>query len=256
MLNNNITHNTIIDYLSHQLTYDDQIKFEKWLDESDENVAIVQTIKKSWNVSKAKPSEKRKQAWNKLTNSIEERQQGFIKRNYFSIAVAASLLILITSGWFLKNTTTKMVSIVTNEDTFRRDTLENGCIVYLYPSSSIEVQPKLSFTNKQEIKLNGEAFFIVPPNMGNNVSINVGGASIKVTGTSFRVKGNSDKEVSVLVESGEVILKSKTKTKNKLIVAAGEEGYFFNKNNELWKKPKTENIYLIYQPNTKAKEPC
>jgi len=241
-------HNTIIDYLSGELTHDDTLMFEKWLNESPDNQAVFNTIKTQWDNEALPNKRKQDKAWERLSNSIQERKKSFIRRNAFPIAAAASILLLIASGWFLKNTAQNMVSITTNENTFRRDTLANGSIVFLYPSSSIEVVKISPFSNKEKITLKGEAFFIVPSNTGKNFNINVGNALINVKGTTFRVNGSCNKDVSVMVESGEVILTSINKNKNELIVQAGEKGFFTNANNDLRKQPKTENIYLIYQP--------
>jgi len=253
MLEKNSIYNTIIDFLSHNLDDQKTSQFQEWLNELDENRNLFLKIEKQWN-SIGSISPESVKGWDKLRLSIVERRKGFIRRNLFSVAAAATILLMIASGWFLSTSTSQMISLVTNQDTFIRDTLENGCIIYLYPSSSINI--RLSISDEQIIKLSGEAFFIVPPNSGLNVKIVVGGADIKVTGTSFRVNEKDGKEVSVLVESGAVILKSQSGKNKQLIVQAGEQGYFTNNNNKLWKKPKTENIYLIYQPNSKSKEPC
>ncbi len=249
MLSTKKIHDTIIDYLSNRLSNNEIADFEKWLHGSDENRELFEKVSKFWNNNNIKITEQKNRAWENFSIAIKERKRGFLIRNSFSIAVAASLILLIASGWFLKTTTSKMVSIVTNENTFICDTLDNGSIVYLYPSSSIKVEKQSAFSNEMIIKLNGEAFFIVPPNLGNKVKICVGGASIKVTGTSFRVCGNNTQEVSVIVESGQVILKDKNKKNKQLVVQAGEQGYFLNSDTKLWKKQKTENIYLIYQPD-------
>ena len=248
MLSTNKIYDNIIDYLSNLLTHKKLMIFEQWLQSPDENRELFEKVEKQWNSFNVKTTQQKETAWKKLSESITERHQGFIKRNAFSVAVAAVLILLIASGWFIKTTTSNMVNIATNENTFKRDTLENGSIVFLYPSSTIEVVKQSAFSNEQIIKLTGEAFFIIPPNTGNNVKINVGGASIKVTGTSFKVSGYDNQIVSVIVESGQVILKEKNTENKQLVVQAGEQGYFINANNKLWKKVKTENIYLIYQP--------
>ncbi len=248
MLSTNKIYDTIINYLSHQLSVDEIVVFEKWLNNSEKNKKLFEKVSKYWNSNNITVAENKDIVWEKLSKAIAERNSSFIYRNSFSIAVAASIILLIASGWFLKTTTDKMVNIVTNEHSFKCDTLNNGSIVYLYPSSSINVEQS-SLNNEMIIKLTGEAFFIVPPNKGNKVKICVGGASIKVTGTSFRVCGNNNQEVSVVVESGQVILKDKNRKNKQLIVQAGEQGYYINSDTELRKKQKTENIYLIYQPD-------
>ena len=255
MFEKNVIYDTIIDYLSHNLDDEKISKFQEWLNESNNNKDLFLKIEQQWNRSVSTSSESI-ESWRKLSISIEERKHGFFRRNIFSFAAAASILVLIASGWFLSNSTNQLVSLVTTHDTFIRDTLDNGCVIFLYPSSSISVEKQVSVSDEQIINLSGEAFFVVPPNSGIQLKIVVGGANIKVTGTSFRVNEKNGKEVSVLVESGVVILKSQSEENNQLVVQAGEQGYFTTSNNKLWKKPKTENIYLIYQPNNKSKEPC
>lgn len=248
MLNPNNIYDTIIDYLSNQLNEIQILHFEKWLNESDANKEIFENVEKQWKSTNIETSSQKEKNWNKLMVLIAERNNGFIRQNIFSIVTAASIILLIASGWFLNTTTTKMISIITNEDTFITDTLNNGTIIFLYPSSSIEVSKNSSPSGEMQINLTGEAFFIVPPQLHNNIKINVGGASIKVTGTCFRVNENSNSDVLVIVESGSVELLNNRELNKPLLVEAGEEGYFLKADNKLWKKAKSENIYLIYQP--------
>ena len=51
-----------------------------------------------------------------------------------------------------------------------------------------------------------------------------------------------------MVEEGTVELLENASPDKKLLVEAGEEGFYSMANNQLWKQTKSSNIYLIYQP--------
>ncbi|MBI9066689.1 MAG: FecR domain-containing protein [Salinivirgaceae bacterium] len=243
----NILYDNIIDYLSGIASEDEKIHFEKCLSESSDNAELFQKVKCFWDDTTTAQIGDVNNAWSSIKNAIKERKRGLVRRHLFQISVAATLLLLIASGWFIKNSAIEMVSFVTNEDTFRKDTLKDGSIVYLYPSSKLEMKNNKSLAYNKEMNLEGEAFFVVPSSPDKEIIINVGDVAIKVKGTSFRVSTNKNGEISVAVESGSVELSTNKTGKKKLLVEAGEEGYYSSRCEQIWKQSKKENIYLIYQ---------
>lgn len=237
----------MIDYLCGSLSGKNKTEFEQWL-ENDENLVAFNKVKAIWEGNHDSHNEYAESSWQKLEGNLKDRNKSVIRRHLFQISVAASLLVLIASGWFLKNSTHKMVSLTTTEDTFIKDTLKDGSIVYLYPSSTLEMKCTDKLCVNEEINLEGEAFFVVPEEPQKETVINVGDVAIKVKGTSFRVNTSENGEIYVMVESGSVELFSNKTGNKKLLVEAGEEAYYSALNKQIWKQQKKENIYLIYQP--------
>lgn len=247
----NIIYDRIIDHLSNNLPHDQKLIFEKLLESSPEYQKKYNEVKAIWEGTvENKYTGNQSKAFEQLNKNLSERESGFIKRHIFTISVAASLIILIASGWFLNHSTVEMVSYTTNEDTFIKDTLKDGSIVYLYPSSKLEMKDEKNTSYNKEMKLEGEAFFVVPSSENKEIIITVGDAAIKVNSTSFRINAEKNGEISVMVESGTVELSSEKINKKKLLVKAGEQGYYSKTNNQIWKQEKRDNIYLIYQPTS------
>lgn len=248
MNSENNLYDQIIDFLSTEKRPDDSKRFLEWIEASEERKETFSHVKKFWDADYSNQKQNTEAAWNQFQNTFQERNKSNIKKHLFRISVAASLLILITSGWFLNRSTMDIVSLSTNEDTFRKDTLKDGSIVYLYPSSQLDLTEQKNLSYNKEMNLIGEAFFVVSGSPEKEIIINVGEASILVKGTSFRVNAMSGGEVSVCVESGEVELVSTKTGEDKLIVKAGEKGYYSSERAQFWKQQKSDNIYLIYQP--------
>ncbi len=238
----NNTYDRIIDYLSKSMSANQNLLFEQWIAQRDENKQLFDEVSRHWNRTKEISSQEKRAAWNKLYQNIRATiPKSLIIRQ---IAVAASLVLMVSATWFFYVINKPSVSFSTDAQTFLRDTLDDGSIIYLYPSSSLQL-----VKNHNEIRLTGEAFFVIPPQKQDKLIIRIGDSSIKVKGTSFRVKsGLSMGDVSILVESGEIEFWESTMRKSPLLVFAGEEAIYSFKNNTVLKKPKNEEIYVIYQP--------
>lgn len=244
----NATYDKIVDFLSSEKSIAENEIFMQWIQQSEDRLQAYQQIKKFWQTDQTLSQAELDKKWGRFQRALDERNLSNFKKHLFQISVAASLLILIAAGWFLNKSTEKMVTLSTNENTFRKDTLEDGSIIYLYPSSALRINKKTKFKLNKEMNLIGDAFFVVAETDGNEMVINVGEASIKVKGTSFRVNALPNGEISVMVESGAVEFSSVKTEGNPLIVQAGEQGYYSPERQQIWKQGKTDNIYLIYQP--------
>lgn len=236
----------LIDYLSGSLNDEDNKLVLQWINNSIHNKKTFEELKSFWETATPQESNK-KTSWNKLLRKMKEQENKpiLIKPNFTKIAAAIMLIVGVISYLAVPNS--PEYSSITTDKNFLTDTLQNGSILYLYPSSEL-IQIKNTKKDDEYI-LKGEAFFIIPENTDKDICICMGDAKVKVEGTSFRAKSclnNSD--ISITVESGNVELINKNKPKEPFQINAGEQGYFSCNNQNIWKHKNNDNIYLIYQP--------
>ena len=128
-------------------------------------------------------------------------------------AIAASLAILITGGYFvtsgiMENRLEKQLAtyehVVTAPGQMREVTLPDGTEVILNVASSLKYNARYG-KEVREVWLDGEAFFDVESDAECPFSIHSGMLDVNVTGTSFNVCAyQDDTRTSVTVKSGKV----------------------------------------------------
>ena len=128
-------------------------------------------------------------------------------------AIAASLAILITGGYFvtsgiMENRLEKQLAtyehVGTDAGQMREVTLPDGTEVILNVASSLKYNARYG-KETREVWLDGEAYFDVKSDAGCPFSIHSGQLDVNVTGTSFNVCSYpDDPRASVTVKSGRV----------------------------------------------------
>jgi ferric-dicitrate binding protein FerR (iron transport regulator) len=238
------THDRIIDYLSNQLNKNERLAFEQWLNKNDSNTQLFNKIALQWHSVEKTTESQLQKAWQNHKALSNQWNHQKTKHLTIYLAVAASLVLMLATGWFVQNTIETTTSLCTNANSFLKDTLDDGSIVYLYPSSNMEIVKET-----HEIILSGEAFFVIAPQSKDKLTIRMGDALIKVKGTSFRASSlNASGDITVLVESGEIEFWENNARKTPLLVHAGEEAFYSSNKKQLQKSHKSQDIYLIYQP--------
>ena len=128
---------------------------------------------------------------------------------------------------------------VKTDDNFQVVELPDGSVVYLNTNSSIQYTKSF---NDRNLELNGEAFFIVEEKEASFTIITYLG-EIVVTGTELNVKVDDEKEeLEVDVAKGNVEVKVKNEKK---LLNRGER-ITFNRNNNSFKKSKSNQHYKIW----------
>lgn len=239
-------YDNIIDYLSNSLSKDDKESVEQWIKESKDNEFTFNSIKSIWE-GNYETENIVDDKWKDFDTQLKVRKP--LKQKYIYV-VAAVLLLMLSFTWVVQSYKNDVSVMQTNNDSFLSDTLANGWVVYLYPNSVLSTYK--SFKDYKETlgyRFSGEGFFVVPEHEGADIVINVGGANIQVGGAAFRINSCSENnDFSVLVESGKLDLESVKMPENKLLINAGEQGYYSCSQKTIWKNTKNEDIYLIYQP--------
>lgn len=244
MKTDNHFYDLLIDQLSGKISEKDKALLNNWLKENPTRINRAEEIKRiyadQWQGNAAS-----QEKWKKMALLINKRRWAERKKRTLPLTIAASIIILIGVATLIFNTPNPYLILTTEQNEYRKDTLANGSLVFLYPSSELTIDRQ----QQKPVALKGEAFFMMAPEKDNPVTINAKGLLVKVKGTSFRIKApENNGNISVLVEDGTVEIAGEEKPKQSLLVYAGEEGRYSTSDKQLWKQSKSSQIYLIYQP--------
>ena len=133
-----------------------------------------------------------------------------MRTTIFRIAAAALILLSLgTAALYMNNSgyLSKMITVIAGND-------QNNILVSLPDGSKIYMNRNSEFSYRKnfgkhgrDVKLTGEAFFEISPDVSKPFIIDAGKAKVKVVGTSFNViTNNTESAVEVLVETGKVLL--------------------------------------------------
>jgi ferric-dicitrate binding protein FerR (iron transport regulator) len=154
-------------------------------------------------------------AWNKVLTRIQtihEDEKPVRKLNAYWLRIAATAILLIGIGTavFYSGMNTREIMITTTSE--QRNVpvdLPDGSKIYLNHNSSLAYRADLGKASRK-VRLSGEAFFQITPDVHKPFIIDAGKAEVKVVGTSFNViTDNYDASVEVFVKTGKVILADK-----------------------------------------------
>jgi transmembrane sensor len=158
-------------------------------------------------------------AWNNVHSRlkengllISEKPAGirFMSTTLLRIAAAALILISLgTAAVYMNNAgyLSKKITIIAGND--QKNILvpmPDGSKVYLNRNSVFSYRKNFG-EHKRDVKLTGEAFFEITPDVSKPFIIDAGKASVKVVGTSFNViTNNPESSVEVYVKTGKVLV--------------------------------------------------
>jgi transmembrane sensor len=169
---------------------------------------------KEINVDKAWESLQSRLKENRLETKESKTGTGSFRITLLRIAAVALILFSLGSlAVYLNNSgsLSKKISVVTGTDQKNLLVdLPDGSKVFLNRNSQFSYRDNFG-KNKREVKLTGEAYFEISPDITRPFIIDAGKASIKVVGTSFNViTNNTESAVEVFVVTGKVILSDKS----------------------------------------------
>lgn len=162
-------------------------------------------------------------AWNKVHSRMNEKglktNKGtsrilIMRSNLLRIAAVALILLSVGSAVVYMNNSgylSKNITFTTGND-------QKNFIVSLPDGSKIILNRNSEFSYRanfgkhgRDVKLTGEAFFEISPDVTKPFIIDAGKANVKVVGTSFNViTKNTESAVEVYVKTGKVVLSDKS----------------------------------------------
>jgi ferric-dicitrate binding protein FerR (iron transport regulator) len=154
-------------------------------------------------------------AWNNVHSRLienglfrSEKPAGIRYMSTTLLRIAAAALILISLGTaavYMNNAgylSKKITIIAGNDQKNILVSMPDGSKVYLNRNSVFSYRKNFG-EHKRDVKLTGEAFFEITPDVSKPFIIDAGKASVKVVGTSFNViTNNPESSVEVFVKTG------------------------------------------------------
>ncbi len=215
-------------YLAGEVSADEIVALENWVQESVENKDKFNQYKNTWHLLQPNTSIEVEAAWKKVASNLFPEVKVIDihrKRNSFPILkVAAAVLLLVTAGLWLfnpdKNIATKSLVAGNTANIFQ---LNDGTEVTLNRNSKIEYVK--GFNGKErKVSLTGDAFFNVKRNEEKPFIIATQNIEVAVLGTSFYVDSHEENPtIEVTVASGKVSVSTK---EEEVILTIGEKGIF------------------------------
>jgi transmembrane sensor len=159
-------------------------------------------VDKAWNNIYSKLND------NGFRNSVISANRWFIRGAFLRVAAAALIILCLGStavylnklGTFSK----KITSVTGNGQKNLLVALSDGSKVFLNRNSEFSYRKNFGIRGRN-VRLRGEAFFLIAADVSKPFIIDAGNASVKVVGTSFNViTENSDSAVEVFVKTGTV----------------------------------------------------
>ncbi len=175
-------------------------------------------------------------AWNSVYSRMNENglktdnapvRISFMRSTLIRVAAAALILLCLgATGIYLSNNDafSKNITMATGNDQKNYEvSLPDGSKIFLNRNSEFHYHANFG-KQKREVKLTGEAFFEISPDVSKPFIIDAGKAKVKVVGTSFNIiTKNSESAVEVYVKTGKVMLTDNTGS-NSLLLDPGFVG--------------------------------
>ena len=256
----------LIAYLKNQISNENAIIVQTWIDSSPDNKKYFEQCKTIWEeTGKIVPTPidvNVTLAWDSMSSRIDayehtkelQKQESYtnVFTRKFLIRAAAIVLIplLAVSTYYIftpKSQNNQTIIATTTQQT--KDTLPDGSIISLNKNSKISY-PKSFDGNTREVIMEGEAFFAITPNKEKPFIIHTENTLIQVVGTKFNVKSYvNNPEIEVLVESGRVIfLVVNAADTSSVSLEAGDKG-MYNKTTKKLIKIKATDANELYWNN-------
>ena len=242
-MNDKITIDILIKYLSGRLDVHEAEKVSSWIEASDENYASFQELKQAWELQNAPwhefSSDEIERSWQKVRGETMAKttdQAGDVSPSrritMFPLLrkVAAVLIVGLAIGYGVNtylNTQMEPAHLVQTTETSKQEVLlADGTKVWLNKSSSLGYNDDFN-TTERVVHLQGEAYFEVAKDPTRPFIIHSGDMAVRVLGTSFNVDDRTtDGKQLVTVTSGKVAVYDQGDALNRVDLVRGEVAEF------------------------------
>lgn len=244
-IDSNINLELAVKHITGNATEEESLLIQKWIDESEENKDLYNSLKEAWTSSGNVAG---------LPEIDTDKEWIIFRSRHFSISskriwlrVAAMIAIILTTAavlWFTNYNTEKTLVAEGQNKALKFD---DGSEMAIKKESSI-TYPENFEKNERRVKLNGEGWFHVSPDKARPFIVETKEYYVEVLGTSFFVKETGQPgEIIVSVENGKVAVEKKEKN-DRIVLNAGETGICTKESSEI--KPSDNNILNNYSWRT------
>ncbi len=232
-------------YLLNEASDEQRSVVENWIIETADNRRYFEHFKLIWETShniELPATVDENAAWERFRQRITKPPQKVFALTKLwaaaTIVVCVGLAALTYMAW--QKTTDTPVTLAANEKAVNQE-LPDGSIVTLNKHSSIEYTSKFK-GNQRNVRLRGEGFFKVTPDIQKPFVVQLESVTVTVVGTAFNINETKD-ATEVIVESGIVKVQSGA---DEVLLHPGEK-ISVRKNSRLPQPQKTKDqLYNYY----------
>jgi ferric-dicitrate binding protein FerR (iron transport regulator) len=233
-------------YLSGDLSQDERIVFESWLQDSDSNRLLFQEARLVWESSRIKLQLKNpatEEELLKLLARIKSEQSGgrFISifKNSSLLKIAASVTLVTVAAyfyWTLRDTET----VIASGDQVLTLYLPDSSRVWLNTNSTLSYTEDFTKENRA-VNLKGEAYFQVKRDTAHTFEVITPATTAVVLGTSFNVQ-DADTATTVTVAEGKVRFAEREATNEKDVIPTPREQATFHHHKKTINKSRSRDM--------------
>lgn len=219
-------------YLADELSNTERADFESQLIQDERFSLEFEAYLNAWALQDERASDTfdTPAAWNSVQKKITETPVVPMRRTNFSfLKIAATLLVLAVSGYFVVNSgktltegTQSFAEHVSPEKGMKEIQLPDGTKVKLNANSKISYDESFGESNRN-VTLIGEADFDVTRNEQLPFVIIAGSTKTEVLGTSFNLAAYPGRSVKVAVTEGTVAFSSTSNEDRKAVLNKGQK---------------------------------
>ena len=252
----------IAKYLAGEASENELDKIYNWGKENPDQAKELGLMSEAWTLSgneKILYKINEKSAWEKISSRIDNKEKKSLERKNLRIltsrfarmAAGFILLAAIAAGLYMitgkLHSSSGLMTISNEEVNPVTISLSDGSEISLNKGTRLEY-PEKFIGNLREVKLTGEAFFVIKPDILKPFIVHTQNATIKVVGTSFNVSANNQiGAVKVVVESGKVELQPVFNGAQKILLEKGNFGSYHNNDSKAIKGKNEDINYLSWK---------
>lgn len=224
-------------YFAGEASPDEIMQLSEWLMKDESNLELFQSYRKAWMLAGKDAIAKGidiDSEWNSIAERmstdmssasapIPKERKGLLLAMRSSWKAAAALVLILTSAAALFYLTNRNELTVVSADSGKLvQVLPDGSEVTLHQGATLEYSADFN-KDVREVKLDGEAYFVVKHNAAHPFIVSGKEARIEVLGTSFNVNTSAGKDkISVVLTSGRISLYFGAEKSRKVILNPGE----------------------------------
>lgn len=266
MKDNNI-HDIIGKYLAKEITDNEVLIFNEWVNRCDENLNEFNLHKKAWEETRIRyTTEGSDLVFREVLNKIDDHNEVvesntpkkahrriYVKVGFIS-KIAATFLIILAFGYLIirnienappEDTSVAIIEKINPAGQKSKTFLPDGSEVWLNAESKLSY-PEMFSDSIREVLLEGEAFFSVVKNPEKPFVVRTGNISTTVLGTSFNIHAyTNEPSTYVALQSGKVKVDIKSAQGNREMFLEPGEGISYNRSSHLTVKEEFDEDILL-----------